>query len=185
MPRKRKKKLRIKDLPTNFREQKERVKELRNEIRPYCKTIEVAGQIRRRQRWIDRFDLVCIPVYYQIVRSTTEKYERPHRNFIDTLHAHKVLQGHARRDDFLQIELPDGMLYNLYITTAEKFGLTLLQATGNKKFLSKIKRELQKRDYYIDSNMLKNSYEKFSFPDEASFFRYLGWGYVYPQKRNH
>jgi len=177
--------MKTKNTPTNFSTQKQRVQALRNEIRPYCRTVEVAGQIRRRQKWIDRFDLVCVPIYYQFARSRADWYQRPHRQFIDRLHAHKVLQGHARRGDFLQIELPDNTIYNLYITTNEKFGLTLLQATGNKKFLTKVKKELQKRDYHIENNYLKNKYEKFSFPDEASFFRYLGWKYVYPQKRNY
>ena len=87
-------------------------------LKPFCKKIEIAGSIRRKEKNPKDIDVVLIP-----------KSERHKQKIFETLKLKgKFVQGGEKKDTFKV----QGVKVELYFTTPESWGATLLAYSSRK-----------------------------------------------------
>lgn len=163
-------------------EAREKAHELSKEISPYCKLMKVGGEVRMGRKYPQNIHIVCVPKMYDVVRNFNH-YRVPHKDFVDRVNEYKVVKGHPARDWTVEIQLPNQVPYVLHIVKEECVGLAILLSTGPEIFNGKVRKALHKKGYEVKDYYVKNDHEFFSFPDEESIFRFLGWDYIKPAKR--
>jgi len=168
-------------------------------LRPACQRIEIAGSIRRRRSDIGDIEILAVPT---IDWTETGDLWGTNREIdllqetIDDLLADGTLQPHPadpkRGPRYAKfIHAGSGLQLDLFITTADQFGLLLLIRTGPAAYSQWLVTEARRRGYHVAGGHLHRGglgcgayvCEAIPTPDEADVYAALGLPFVEPGDR--
>lgn len=158
------------------------------DLEPGCDRIEVAGSIRRRRPEVGDLEIVAIP--------------KPRLNLLgepDGTHLDGILEGLQKRGQLTRIKggdkykqfavaAPACCHIDLFLTTADQWGLILLIRTGPESFsrqvvTQKSKGGLLPDDLRVSNGRLWRGDEILPTLEESDVFRAAGLAWLEPWKR--
>lgn len=149
------------------------------QLRPACQGIRVAGSIRREQSLVKDIDIVCIPA----MRSA--KVRSPlFCNRVFKLG--RIVQGKIGDGKHVRIELPQGIMLELFMATPQNVGMIYLIRTGNAAFSRYILTQFNKKGYTSKGGIPthEKTGEQLFFSNEKAVFHFLGKEWIHPKHRN-
>lgn len=161
--------------------------EIVEQIRPYCKTIEIAGSLRRKKTVIGDIEIVCVPKY-QVVPDPEDLFATIQENHIvKWIHnpaniETTPIKGGEKYQQFLY----HGIQVDLFMTTADEFGRMLALRTGPENYSKKMAARWAQLGYKgVDGQLIHQQTGETAgpFPDEQAFFDFLGMNWIKPEIR--
>lgn len=156
-------------------------------IKPLCETDKcvVAGSLRRREKQVGDIEIVCIPRWDE-VRVPGEIFSQDANLLIHYLKKHgsnfKIVKGGPR---YYQV-LYSGAQFDIFMVAPKQWGRMLALRTGPAEYSIKLASRWKELGYVGRNGeliSLDGRRHKPAFPDEQSFFDFLGWNYVEPERR--
>ena len=175
------------------------------QLAPFCERITIAGSVRRRKRSVKDIEILAVPKTFETVDMFNEVHE-VHSQLDDFLTELVKQNGQFfkkrpnKRGHYtfgpknkLMIHVPSGIPIDVFTTTAENWGMSLVVRTGPKEFniamMSRFQ-ELSMRGHAYGGVSVKRPndelgdyWEVLDCPDEESVFKLLGWEYAEPHER--
>jgi len=145
-----------------------------NQLKPYCKRIEVAGSIRRKKPEIRDIEICLIPENSKLTELAKE---------VDKW---QVVKGRIT-GKYTQRILSNGMKLDIFIAQMTNWGNIFLIRTGNWKFSKWIMgtKTRQAGYYQKDGYMWINSDTKLACYEEIDVFHHLNMKYIEPENREY
>lgn len=141
------------------------------QLRPFCKRIEIAGSIRREKPEVKDIEIVCI-------RDTKKLYD--FRNSIQSL---RVIKG-SSLGRYCKINLEEGIDLDLFMYFPENWGLIFAIRTGSAEFShQQLAAGWVKAGYKSVDGMLMKDGENIPVPEEKDLFKLIGLNYIEPKFR--
>ncbi|MBA3721670.1 MAG: hypothetical protein H0W88_04645 [Parachlamydiaceae bacterium] len=140
-------------------------------LKPYSKKIESVGKLRRKWELIDQLDFILIP------KNTNEA--------ISTIINHGLVNEviHNGKEK-VSVLLKQGLVANLYIVKEKKFPFELLNLTGSKSHIEKLKEEAINNNLTLTSNTLETlKKDKITIKSEKDIYSSLGLPWIVPELR--
>lgn len=145
-------------------------------LQPHCERIALAGSLRRGAKEVKDIDIVCIPKPYQIGLFES--------GFASVVNQWPKLKGELPCK-YTQRKLPEGITLELYMASAENFGLIHAIRTGSANFTyERLAKRWKKYGFYSKDGMLMYRNTAITIPTEKRLFDILQMKYVQPQMRN-
>lgn len=135
-------------------------------LKPYCRKIEIAGSIRRKEKYPRDIDVVLIP-----------KNKEKISEFLKT--KGKFIQGGEKRISF-RIQ---GIKVELYFTTTESWGATLLAYSSKKGSAIGLRIFARLRGYKLNQYGLFKGTKLIAGKTEQEIYSALGKHYKPPEQR--
>ncbi|HEU0022957.1 MAG TPA: hypothetical protein VFR55_14995 [Dehalococcoidia bacterium] len=164
--------------------------ELRAILGPACQQIEVAGSIRRRVLQVGDIELLCVPgTGGNQLHGASSIFEQEILGLIKTGVLVYRLDQRGRRtfgpwNKYL-VHRPSGVPVDIFATTAQNRGMSLLVRTGprewNIKVMSRFKALGMRGHAY--GGVTDSHGRELGCPNEEGVFRLLGWRFVKPEDR--
>ena len=169
--------------------------ELGRLLAPYCERIAVAGSIRRKQPQVKDIELLCISK----VASSTDMFGRMAADhygldaILNVLFGEGMLRKRPNRDgrytygpqNKYLVDVPSGIPVDVFSTTVENWGMSLVVRTGPKDFNIRMMarfRELEMRGHAY-GGVTDQEGNEIECRDEETVFHLLGWPWVSPERR--
>ena len=178
-------------------------------LKPFCNRIDIAGSIRRRKEVVKDIEIVCIPKSKELY-TNGDLFSQPaannghlSANFSQAANSlGKVLKGNPS-GRYMQIELPEGLNLDLFMTTEEDYYRQLAIRTGPSEFSHKViagnwskkgwcgtSFGLRKKSECVKGEgswglLIPNSISEKPpvWKSEEEFFQWLGLAYTKPELR--
>ncbi len=178
--------------------------ELQGRLAPHCQRLRAAGAVRRKVGDVDELVLVAIPLFREerpaaapqrsLFGPAPDEEERRVRvnalwAFLDEMTSGSAPRFHGtyRRGERWgerQRQLWwEGYPVELYTTTLDSWGYTLLLRTGPAGFAQRYLQALQRRGVQARGGALARYGRPVPIPGERDAFRLVDWGYKAPQDR--
>lgn len=171
--------------------------ELRDALAPGCERIEVAGSIRRGKRDPKDIELVAIARMHhtadmfgqEYVTDELEGYLSAHTRYIDSeWQFDTVLKRNGPKYKRLR-HIVSGVCCDLFITTAEQWGVIFALRTGPGDFSKALVTRAYRYGLKVDEGQLWRTHRDDTrtpvpTPDEAAFFAALHVPYLEPEARS-
>lgn len=141
-------------------------KKLFNMLKPYCKRIEIAGSIRRKEKNPVDIDIVLIPKDIQRVEEIIGRKG-------------KFLQGGTKKSRF-KVE---GVNVELYYTTKEEWGATLLAYSSEAGAGIGLRVVAKKKGFKLNQHGLFKNEKIVAGKTETEIYHALGRHYKKPENR--
>lgn len=144
--------------------------QLKAELQPYCKRIEIAGSIRRQKDICNEIELVCLP---KIIPVTTGLFED---DFARTVNKYQKIKGELD-GKYTQRQVPLGndnfVKLNLFIANADNWGYLMVTRTSSSSFNKWLGERWQKRGYLCKNGMLWQNGKAIKLREEKELFKLL------------
>jgi DNA polymerase/3'-5' exonuclease PolX len=182
--------------------------ELKNDLSPYCRKIEIAGSVRRQKPECKDIELICVPHMYtdldmfQIPKGDMSIFETPGtwgELIASWNQKFKVDQVVKNGPKYKQIKFKFGAALDLFIVTPPaEWGVQFLIRTGPSAFSHQAVTKRRWMTKPIDGvrypGLLPSNAEVkdgavhvngkiLPMPDEKDFFDFIGLGFVSPEDR--
>lgn len=160
-----------------------------------CERLQIAGSIRRRKSLVSDIELVCIPKFEKTI-AQGELFPSVHNlviAWIDEMERVQKLTREKGGDRFQRIRFM-GLPVDLFMTDADEWGRMLAIRTGPATYSTQMATRWEHLGWKgIDGRLkpwtahtrryveLKGNHPV--FPDEQSFFNFLGWPMRPPEQR--
>lgn len=155
---------------------------LANELAPVCTRIKVAGSLRRRRELVGDIELVIEP---KQVATDLMGALGPD---VDGVRAIAGTWGTVMKSGgrMIMIQLPDGMMVDLYMTEASRWGSTLAIRTGPQDLGIRAMEQFKKRGLQHARGEIVDTRtgEVIPVPDEETYFRLAGLPCLPPEQRD-
>jgi DNA polymerase/3'-5' exonuclease PolX len=165
------------------------------EFAPFCHRIEIAGSIRRQKQLVGDIELVCIPKRIITTEhhadlfggSNIKQTETVHPSFAQIVNRLQKVKGEANGKHTQRI-LPEGIKLDLFMVTAENWGLQFAIRTGSADYShfvlghSWVKNGFGCIDGYLH-RYTRGEAIKLETPDEREFFKLIGVKWTEPKDR--
>ena len=150
-------------------------------LRPFCDRIEIAGSIRRQKREVGDIEIVCIP--RTVMGGLFGDSQERHPGFIAWVNKLEAVRGQAT-GKYTQRITPYGIKLDLFMATADNWGLILAIRTGSADFSAKrLAARWVQLGYHSVDGMLTRDGEPIPVREEADLFSLLGMAWVDPIDR--
>ena len=165
-------------------------------LAPHCERIQIAGSIRRQRLQVKDIELLCVSKVLSsqdlfgglstngyaldlklnsLVADGSVLKKRPNK-------AGRYSYGEQNK---LLAHVPSGVPVDVFSTTAENWGMSLVVRTGPKEM------NIRMMARFRDLGMRGHAYggvtdqegNEIKCPDEETVFRLLGWDWVLPERR--
>ena len=166
-------------------------------LRPNCERIEVAGSVRRQKARVGDVELLAVsktsPSYLNV------RPDRPRLEYVhldarvlelitkDILRYRLNKKGSRTygRLNKLLVHVPSGIGVDLFSTTTENWGMSLVVRTGSASFCIQVMSRLKALGHsgHAYGGITLKSGEEIDCPTEEEVFRILGWAWMDPQQR--
>ncbi len=148
---------------------------VKQELKPHCVRIEIAGSIRRKKKEVGDIEIVAIPLSYGVgayesgIATVVNKWEK--------------VKGKLPCK-YTQRILPEGIKLDLFFATKQNWGLIFAIRTGSTEFSHKILAiGWCKAGYKSKDGMLHKGDEPIEVREEKDLFNLIGIEYVEPDER--
>lgn len=156
----------------------------KRQLEPWCERIEIAGSLRRQKPQVKDIELVCIPKrigYGDLLQEHTNLVPVP--QFSAVVNCWPKIRGEATGKYTARI-LPGGINLDLFITTAESWGLIFAIRTGSADFSHKtLAVSWIKKGYHSSDGMLVRGGIEYPVREERELFDMIGLEWVEPKNR--
>ena len=177
-------------------------------LQPWCERIEIAGSVRREKADVHDIELVCDPaVILQNDMFGEVLAKQRVAGFLNAVRAQgKIIKGDIASGRFVQVELPEGIVLDLFMPQSFDFYRQLAIRTGSADYSHKvIATAWIKKGYVGTENGLRLASECYAkdlgdgkkkwicnnpnptltpvFQNEYEFFKWLGLEWLSPNKR--
>ncbi len=149
---------------------------IKEELRPHCERIEIAGSIRRKKPEVRDIEIVVRPKSYGVgayrsgIATVVDKWEK--------------VKGELPCK-YTQRILPEGIKLDLFFATKQNWGLIYAIRTGSTEFSHKVLAiGWCKKGYKSIKGMLHKEGEPIEVREEIDLFNLIGIDYVEPEQRN-
>ena len=164
---------------------------------PYCDRAMVAGSIRRGRAEVKDIELVCAPKLVAGV-DPERLFGEGHRNLLyEWALDSGIVWIKPGTDDTIEWPIkPDGLYWrgvitagqdaiklDVFLTTVENFGTTLLIRTGSSRFNQALMSHARMIHRPCVNNHFHHAGEPVEFEEEYDVFDFLGLEYVEPSER--
>jgi DNA polymerase/3'-5' exonuclease PolX len=190
-------------------------------FKPYCERIEIAGSVRRKKSQPDDVELVCVPktecqdesnLFETVLNEGIRQKE-----FVQLVNSFPRVRGNGE-GKYARLILPDRVgpfthpspsqegnseqaCLDLFITTAEQWGVIFMIRTGSSRFSTRMVTEIKSKGFYVKDGWLwKNNptptpfgdspwqgenscNERIECKEEIDFFEKTGMEWVEPEMR--
>lgn len=170
-------------------------------LNPFYERIVVAGSIRRKKPYVGDIELLCVPKItvadVQVDMFTTETRKTDELDafltrsiengslFDKRLNKNGAVAGFGLKNKLL-VHLPSGIPVDVFSTTIENWGMSLVVRTGpaefNVEMMSAFRR--QGREGHAYAGVTDKDGTELQCPDEETVFRILGRPYQDPEARS-
>lgn len=169
-------------------------------LRSACERIEVAGSVRRQRPQVGDIELLAVSKVSPANQQMT--FDRPRRiaqvtRYLDHRVGELIAKGTfdyrlnklGRRafgpKNKMLIHVPSGISVDLFSTTAENWGMSLLVRTGSADYCVKVMSRLIALGHrgHAYGGITLQSGEEINCPTEEEVFRILQWPFVAPEQR--
>lgn len=144
---------------------------LRDHLGAFVARCEIAGSIRRGKTEVKDIEIVACPT------------ARDYASFLAVLRQYPILKGKPTISArYIKLQL-DGIAADVFITTPERWGWTLVLRTGSSEFNIRLLQRLKAHGVESHDGALwqgKNPASLRNTPEEADVFRLAGLDYVIP-----
>lgn len=144
-------------------------KKLKNSLKKYCKKIEIVGSIRRKEPNPKDIDIVLIP------KTINDK-----QKIIDYLSKQGKFLGGGQKKDIFRI---NGVKVELYFTTPESWGATLLAYSSRKGSAIGLRIYARVRGFKLNQYGLYKKGKYIAGCTEKDIYKALGKPYKQPWNR--
>lgn len=142
---------------------------VKQELKPYCNRIEIAGSIRRLKSEVKDIEIVAI------------SNDRFQLGLI--VNQWKKLKGDVG-GKYLQRELPEGINLDLFFATEKNWGLIFAIRTGSAEYSHKVLAvSWVKAGYKSVNGMLTKNNQEVEVREETDLFQLIRINYVPPEER--
>src|SRR5262249_35309614 len=152
-------------------------------LRPWCARIEVAGSVRRQRPTVGDLEVVCIPRQVPAGLFGDESIVDP--GFCDVVNQWPKVKGEPTAR-YTQRFLPSGIKLDLFMTDADRWGMTLAIRTGSAAFSAEVLgnrwARLGYKSIHGDLTRLRDGHV-IPIREERDLFTLLGIPYVEPPAR--
>lgn len=149
------------------------------ELRPFCKRIEVAGSIRRKKAQIGDIEIVAIPKPYQI--GALED------GLAKIVNRWPKVRGELKygKCKYTQRILPSGIKLDLFFAKEDNWGNIFAVRTGSAEYSYRVLAcgWVKAGFKSVDGYLTKDS-QKYPLYEEEDLFKLIGIPYVPPEDRN-
>ena len=144
----------------------ERVKQ---ELKPYCERIAIAGSIRRKKPEVKDIEIVAIPNDRFEIGLIINKW--------------KKIKGNVD-GKYMQRELPEGIKLDLFFANEKNWGYIFAIRTGSAEYSHKVLATgWLKAGYKGVDGMLTKNKQEIEVREEEDLFKLIGVEYVEPRLR--
>lgn len=151
-------------------------------LSPYCDRIEIAGSLRRGKQVVGDIELVCIPKRILIETDLFQENYVRHPEFVKIVNRYTRVKGNGE-GKYTQIIDGDGYV-DLFMTTAEQWGLIFMIRTGSANYSKRIVEEIKSRGYKAEDGYLKNMKgEVIPCYEEKDFYEITKTTWIEPEAR--
>lgn len=157
---------------------------LGNQLRSYCRRIEIAGSIRRGKNEVGDIEIVAVPYFGDDLFGNSTGDSK--LNSVDWPTFGKVIKNGNK---YKQIELHEGITLDLFIVTPPaQFGVVFLIRTGPAEFSRKLvtprnQGGLMPSNYKVKDGAVWSHNHIIETPEESDVFDLFGLPYVEPELR--
>jgi DNA polymerase (family 10) len=155
--------------------------ELKGILAPACNRIEIAGSIRRQKPEVGDIELLVIPRANYLDKLL---YDLMMRNILAMRLNKRGSKTYGPKNKLL-LHVSSGIGVDIFSVDARNWGMALFVRTGpaewNIKAMSRFQ-ELGLRGHAY-GGISDSGGNEIDCPDEETVFRYLGWAYVPPERR--
>lgn len=173
---------------------------LKREMSPFCHRIEIAGSIRRGRQEVKDIEIVAVPRWVEsglglfddggemknlLLQWAFDAEARGRLRWIKP-GTPEIIPWSPRRDGkYWRGLVREAVKLDLFLTTAEQWGLIYLIRTGSAEFSQGVMTYVKHRtDYRISEGALRDEEGRsMPTPEEEGVFRLLGLDYVAPPER--
>jgi len=141
-------------------------KELVKQLKPYCKRIQIAGSIRRKEKNPEDIDLVLIPKDKEKLEAFMKKKG-------------KFVQGGEKESTFRV----RGVNVELYYTIPEEFGACLLAYSSKKGSGIGLRMIAKKKGFKLNNHGLFKGGKRIAGRSEREIYKALGRPWKPPESR--
>lgn len=183
-----------------IRDAKAIAERLKSQMSPFCRRVEIAGSIRRGRQEVKDIEIVAVPNWGEsslgLFLDGGEKINKLLQWAFDAESVgdltwikpgtQEVIPWEPKRDGkYWRAMLCEGIKLDLFLTTAEQWGLIYLIRTGSAEFSQGVMTYVKHQtDYRIkDGTLLDGEGEALPTPEEEDVFRLLRLDYVEPGGR--
>jgi DNA polymerase/3'-5' exonuclease PolX len=146
------------------------------QLAPHCDRIEIAGSIRRRKPDVGDIEIVAIPKPYDVGLFPS--------GIAPIVNAWPKVRGELPCK-YTQRTLPDGIALDLFVATAENWGLIFALRTGSADYSHRVLAcGWVRNGYHSVNGMLTRNGEALPVREELDLFRLAGVQWVEPEARN-
>ena len=161
-------------------------------LRPACERIEVAGSIRRQKMQVGDIELLIVP---RVVMDPPSLWlqRRPLEGLVLQLIEQELLGyrlNKNRRRAFgsknkLLVHVPSGIGVDLFSTTVENWGMSLVVRTGSAEFCVRVMSRFKALGCqgHAYGGVTDQQGKEISCSTEEDVFRLLGWRFRPPEER--
>lgn len=165
--------------------------ELKEILTPACElnTPVIAGSLRRKRQDIGDIELLCIPKVdieqvFMVDRLDATLTSLMMTGLLD-YRLNKLGRKTYGPQNKLMVHLPSGIGVDVFSTEERYFGMALIVRTGSLEFNKDIMTRFQemKMQGHAYGGVTDRYGEDRDCPDEDTVFRFLGWQWIPPEKR--
>ncbi len=152
---------------------------IREQLRPFCDRIEIAGSIRRKKPEVKDIEIVAIPKFYQ-----TGIFEDGIARIVNQWEKVKGEMDY-NRCKYTQRILPDGIKLDLFFAEPGNWGSIYAIRTGGADYSHKVLANgWVKKGFTSEGGYLKRNGNTYSVREEEELFKLLGIPFCLPENRN-
>ena len=158
---------------------------------PYVEQIEIAGSIRRGKAEVGDIEILYIPKLGEAPTDLFGNAVAEPEDMLDTYLQRLIEQGvYAKRGGYgplnkLLIHVPSGIPLDVFATTADNWGMSLVIRTGPKEFNVRLMQRFRELGMsgHAYAGVTDRDGQPLDCPTEHDVFRHAQWDYVEPEDR--
>lgn len=150
------------------------------ELRPFCKRIEIAGSLRRKKKDIGDIELIICPLPYSI-----GLFEDGLASVVNKWPKVRGILEYGKTKSTQRI-LPEGIKLDLFMAEEGNWGSILAIRTGSGEFTRRVLAcGWSRLGFTGDGGYLYKNGIKYGFSEEKELFDFLGIQYIEPKNRDY
>lgn len=158
-------------------------------LQPYCKKIDIAGSVRRHQDHVHDIEIVCLPKKGEVFAPGELLPRRQNLvlNFFQKEESRRHGISIAKSGQRYIKAFFGSVQVDVFMPLESQWGRILAIRTGPKDYSIKLARRWKELGYKgVEGKLLPESGEGYkpTFPTEQSFYKFLNWKWISPQKRH-
>lgn len=164
---------------------------LARDFEPHCERVAVAGSIRRGKDEVGDIEILYIPKFGEAPTDLFGDMVGRPEDMLDTYLQRMIEQGvFAKRGGFgrlnkLLVHVPSGIPLDVFATTADNWGMSLVIRTGPKEFNVRLMQRFRELGMsgHAYAGVTDRDGQPLDCPTEQDVFRHAQWDYVEPEDR--